>query len=285
MSQLTALQDKYLTNASRKLMNEEARYISTRVLSPVTVKQTTGLIGAYDKEHLRIVNTVMGGRGKAPRFEVGTKSSNQYKIEKHGLSQIITEEEYDNYAGTPFEVEMDSVMDLLSVIWLGREKGLADTLTNASVLTQNQTLSGGSQWSDYANSDPLNDFKTARNTIMDNAGVKANKAILPWKVFENLRYHPQILENLGFTRARAGQMKASEMAAALDVDELFIPSAVYNNADRGQSDAVSQVWGNDAIFLYAPSQPRLRDQSLGFNVQRKAARQVFKNKIDNPPGS
>ena len=282
MAKLEAQVDKYLTNASRGLFPSKFNFIADKVLPKIMVKQTSGLIGSYDKEHLRIVNSVMGGRGEAPRVDVGTKSTNTYLIEKHGLSDIVSEEDYDNVEA-PFDAELDSVNFLLSRLWLGKEKALADSLTSSSVMTNYTTLSGSQQWSDWTNSDPLSDLKTARVAVRDACGIAPNSAILEWEVADTLRYHPAILESLGFSRARAGQLTDDDLKKALDVQNLYVGSAMYNSSNQGQTDSLGKIWGTNAVMYYSPPAPTKRDQALGFYVARGSERQVYKNNVNNPP--
>jgi len=284
MSQVKAMVDKYLTNASLGLFQDDSRFVAERVLTPVKVVQDSGLIGQYGKEHLRAVSTQMGGRGKAAYFEPGVVSSTSYYVEEYGLVGTVTAADYRNVE-KPFDADMDMNMALMQIMKIGRERALAAIMTSSSYITNYDTLSGTSQWSDYNNSDPLANFKTARNSVLDNAGVLPNKVILPYKVFDALRYHPAILENLGFTRQRAGQMTSAEIASALDVQEVIIPTGVYNSSDRGQTDSLAQIWGNHAVFFYAPNAASLRQQSLGFNVFINKGVKVYKNPVFNPPGA
>ena len=283
MSQVVAINDKLLTNVSLGLFQADMDYISESVLPTLKVAQNTGKIGSYGKSHLRILNSVMGGKGMAPRIHTSALSSSSYLIESHGLEDVITKDDYRNFEA-PFDAESDSVKFLMSLIWLGKEKALADSLMSTSVITNYTTLSGTNQFSDYNNSSPLDKFKTARTTVRANSGKVPNSVVMDWKVFETLRYHPEILENLGFTKQRAGQMSASEMASAMDVQNLFVGKAVYNSSVEGQSDSLAAIWGTGILFYYAPSAPTLRDQSLGFLIESTSgARKVYKYSVNNPP--
>ena len=97
MGQITtnrARVDKLLTNISQR-QNVEG-LVSEDVLTFVNVKQDSGLIGKYDRSHLRIEHDIVGGRTQYPRVTASVKSSDRYSLEKHGLSGVITEEDKDN---------------------------------------------------------------------------------------------------------------------------------------------------------------------------------------------
>jgi hypothetical protein len=285
MAQVKALVDKLLTNVSSAYIPEG--YISEEALPTLSVKQKTGKIGKYGTSHLRIVNSKMAGRGAAPRFEPIIRNvDDTYSIESHGLEGMVTEDDYSNVE-EPFDAEKDEAMGLTSAIWLEKEFALSSVLQSSSVITQNQTLSGTSQLSDYTNSDPLGVFKTAQNTVLDGCGFMPNRAVISMKVFNTLRYHPAILRTLGFADARAGQLTIQEVAKALGVDILHIGKVSYEAAKLGQTSDFKQMWGNHITFYYAPKTAAKYQKSLGYlmNLQGRGPRRVFKYPVNNPPGS
>ena len=122
MSQIKAIVDKLLTNVSQMYVPEG--YISEDILPNLKVKQKTGKIGKYGLNHLRIVNSKMGGRGKAARFEPIVRDSDLYSIESHGLEGLVTEDDYDNVE-EPFEAESDETLGLTSTLWTAKEYAIA----------------------------------------------------------------------------------------------------------------------------------------------------------------
>src|SRR5689334_6977523 len=105
-SQNKAIVNKLLTNVSAKLVPEG--FVADQALPELTVVQRSGLIGKYGNSHLRLVNSVMGGKGKATRVEAVTRTTDTYYVEKHGLETIVTEEDYENVE-QPFDAEADEV--------------------------------------------------------------------------------------------------------------------------------------------------------------------------------
>ena len=283
MKRINPLVPKLLTNVSRGLFQDPSRYISESVLTNIPVKQTSGKIGSYGKSHLRIVNSFTGGRAKTARIHVDTPSSDTYLIEKHALADLLTEESFDNYE-KPFDARKDAMMFIMSMIWLGKEKALADALGSTGVMSTNTTLSGTSQWSDYNNSTPLTDIKTGRIAVKDGCGFFPNACILSDVVAEHLSYHPQVLENLGFAQNRAGTLSMEDLKKALKVKYLYIGSAVYNSAQQGQTDTIANVWGKNCI-LYYRAEDTMRTQSLGYYLSRKGQRRVFVDPEKDPPES
>jgi hypothetical protein len=273
-----------LTNVSNVYMPQGI--VSEQVLPNLSVKEMSGLIGKYGTDHLRVQNTLMGGRGEARRVEVITRSSDTYLIEDHGLEGVVTENDYRNVE-QPFEAESDETQGLTSALYVGKEVALAQVMGSTSILTQNTTLSGGNQFSDYINSNPLTVTKTAFNTVKDGCGLAPNACVMSWKVYNTLKYHPAILEALGFAANRAGLLSREDIAKALDVKYLYVAEGSYESAKKGQSSSLAEIWGKDMIFYVRPDAASKYQVSLGYYITKagQGPRAVYKSALDNPPGS
>lgn len=285
MSQNSAITDKFLTNASNMLL--PAGYISEMILPSISVKETTGKIANYGNGHLRIENTVHIGEGPYARVDSITRGSDTYDIVEHGLQGTITDRDFRNVE-KPYDARIDETLALTTHLWLGKEKGLADTLQNPTIITQGKTLAGNAQYNnrDHADSNPIEDMQEARDTILDAIGVSPNVAIMGRKTFNALRFHEQLLRSLGFSDNRAGSLSAQELAMALELDEIFVGDAVFNSAKQGQTAVIDQVWGKDLIYAKIGA-PALRQKVLGWEIRKSGTspRQVVRQKNFTPVGS
>ncbi len=278
MSIVAAQISKLLTNVSNKI-NPEG-FLSEEIFPVLNVKQQSGKIGKHSKDHLRIVNTVVVGAGKAPKIEISYATASTYYIDTHALRAQVTKEDYANVE-LPFKAEEDRTSALTILLKLSKEKALADTLADTAVVTQNVTLSGTGQLSDYANSDPIGKFLTAREAVLEGCGFEPNVAWMDTKVAGRLAFHPGILEALGYTQARAGQLSPEELAKAMGVEKLLIGKAVYNSAHLGQTDALGRVWGKHIWFGHIPKAAGLDQQSAGYHVKfaGEGSYKVFKEAV------
>lgn len=283
-TQMKGIVDPLLTNVSSVYIPEGC--IADKLFPQLKFAQYTGKLGGYGKGHLRIENTVVGGKGKYRRVETITRTTTGFEIEGHGLEGLVTKQDYKNVKD-PFDAESDETMGLSTVLLLEKEKGLADSLTSTAVITQNTTLSGTSQFSDYVNSDPISKIATAKNAIRDGSGAIANCMIMDYKVAEILRYHPQILDTLGYKYAKPGGLTDEDLAKAFNVQKLFIPNAMYNSAKEGQTATLASVWGKDIVLGVVPDKAIKYQISLGYNIMLEGGspRKVYKQAGFNPPGS
>lgn len=283
-TQMKAIVDELLTPVSSAYVPDE--YISEQILPEIPVDRSTGLLAKYGTSHLRIENSVIGGKGKFRRVETITRSQSAYSLDSHGLEGLVTESDYENVQ-EPYDAERDEVLGLTSVLWNEKEKSLADSLASTSVMTQNVTLSGTSQLSDYDNSDPISILSTGRVAVKNGCGFFPNTAIISDFVRNKLRYHPQLLDALGFRQNRPGGLTDDEIAQALDVKKIHVGSAMYESATEGQTSSLGSIWGKNIVLAYIPAKAAPHQKSLGYRLSKRgqSPRQVYKWDENNPPGS
>ena len=280
--QMNAIVDKILSGVSSAYI--PAGYISEQILPVIQAEQYSGKLAKYGDSHLRIERSVTGGEGKYRRVSPILREQQSFEVEGHGLEGIITKRDRKNL-DAPYKAEEDEVMGLTAQIWLEKEKLLADTLSDTSVLTQNVTLSGTDQFSDYTNSDPIDVIVTAKRAVYNGSGIAPNFASMDWNTAEVLRYHPVLLDALGFKDNRPGGLTDDELARALNVRKVFVAQALYNSAKEGQADSLSAVWGKHIVLGVAPDKAVPYQVSLGYRIQMRGQgpRKVYKYAINNPP--
>jgi len=281
-SQIKAQVDKLLTNVSLQVPSQGL--VADIVLPKLVVDQYTGLIAKYGEEHLRPEFDLGGGRHEFRRVDpIDYKSGQAYSIQDHGLEDLVTKRDLKNIED-PFNAETDKVTGLTQKILISKEIAIANLMTSTSVLTNNTTLAGTSQFSDYSNSRPLTVFKNAHDSHIQKLGVMADAAVMSLQTFNVLRYHPEILEKLGFTYDRAGMLTEVEMARAIGVENLLIAKGIKNNSKKGQASSIGAIWGKDIVLYVNPQNAAKEQISLGYklNLRGEESRQVRKYFVENP---
>lgn len=253
-----------LTNFSLGYRNND--FIAERLFPVVERASRFGTYYTYGREIFtpEVDKRAPGSRAQEVEH---TFSSAQYTAEEHALIEPVTWEERDEAAknGFPTDPYQDATDIVTQKIALGREIDVANTLRSTSNLTQNTTLSGTSQWSDYTNSDPIANIRTAQDTIRAQIGKRPNIAILPYAVQQKLKYHTKLTNLLASTvdkRLTDGQLKE-----VLEVEQIYTPEGIYNTANPGQTVSMSDIWGKDVIFAYVTDRPRIRDITLGLLIR------------------
>ena len=250
--------DPALSNVSIKYMNDT--FIADKIFPMVKVAKQTGKYYVYDKANLRIDSTARAAGSGANEVD-HNQTTTRFACEDHALKEFVADEIQDQ-ADAALNPLIDATESVTEKLLLDREYNLASFLCSTANLTQNTTLSGTSQWSDYTNSDPIGDIRTGRSTIHQNTFRKPNTLILSKLVFDMLAEHPQIIERVKYSQL--GVLTSELLARVFQVETILIGEAGYNSANEGQTDAMSYIWGKHAILAYIAPQVRMKQVTLGY---------------------
>lgn len=282
MSQVNAMVNKLLTDVSNKYTITNP--ISDLVLPLIKVKQSTGLIGSYGYNHIRQENDLMGGKGKARQVDTADRKIDQvYRVTPHGLSDIVTEDDYANVE-EPFDAEIDTTESLTSLVLINKEILCRNIMLSSTLIPSFVTLAAADKFS-ASTSKPLDTFTLAAKTILDNSGAVANACAMSYAVFLYLRKHPDLLRALGYADARPGMLSIEEVKNALGLEYLFVSDAMVNTAKHGQAAVNQQIWGSDLVVYHRAPTAGKNQICLGYQFKKigKENRLVYRNPIGNPP--
>lgn len=258
--------DKILTQFSIRYTSES--YIADLILPVVKVKERTGKIAKYGKDNLRIFSGGLlrapGTRAKAVEYTLGQGS---YVCQERSVEGHIP---LENYANTddPYEPGRDTVANIKDIIAQDKEYSLAAVLNNASLITQNVTLSGADKWSAPTTSTPIDDLILGVKTIHAASGRRPNLAVFSIDAFWQFKTHPQVRDFLKYTNG--GQITDTDalnaIKAIIGVKEVLIGDAVYNASNPGQTDALQKIWAGGVWLIYRTPTPTLMAPTFGMTI-------------------
>ena len=250
--------DPALSNVSIKYMNDV--FIADSVFPTVKVAKQTGKYYVYDKANLRINKTTRAAGSGANEIDFGLTTA-AFSCDDHALKEFVADEIQDQ-ADAALNPLIDATETVTEQLLLDRENNIATLLSSTTNLTNNITLSGTTQWSDYANSDPIGDVRTARTTVHQNTFKKPNTIIMGKQVFDMLCEHPQIIERIKYSQL--GIVTKELLARLFQVEQILVGEAGSNTAKEGQTDSMSYIWGKVAIVAFIAPQVRLKQATLGY---------------------
>ena len=253
--------DQALANVSIKYSNDT--FIADSIFPVVPVIKQTGKYYIYDKSNLRIDKTARAAGSPANEVDFGVAPTGVFSCDDHAQKGFIPQEVQDQ-ADAALNPLIDETEDLTEKLMLDRELNLANLITSTSNVTQNVTLSGTSQWSDYSNSDPIGDVRLARTTIHQNTFKKPNTIVMSKVVFDTLCDHPQIIERIKYSQL--GVVTAELMCRLFQVDKILVGEAGQNTANEGQTDSLAYVWGKNAVVCYINPTVRLKSVTFGMTL-------------------
>ncbi len=265
--------DAVLTNISIAFKNPG--FVGNMIMPKIKVKKESDVYYKYGQEKFSIPQALRAIRTKYKRID-WTVTTDSYRCHEYGLEDAIDDREKEN-ADNPLNLDIDTTEVLTDMITLGREKRIADLLTTAANFTNKTTLTGTDQWSDYTNSDPIDDVETAKQAINAAIGINANSMVLPRQVYDKLKHHPQILDRIKYSQK--GIINADLLSSVFEIPNIFIAESLYNTANEGQTVSLSRVWGKHVLLAYVTPRPGLRQISLGYSFNTKD-RQTFKYRED-----
>lgn len=262
--------DELMTDVSLQYQPAQGGYLADMVGPPVPVRLESASYWKYDMSRFDVPYSKRAPRSEYNRVEWST-SRDSYAAEEFGLEIAIDDRERDNVVG-PLDLEVDSTEIVTDMVLNGREKRWADLVRSTATITQNTTLSGATQWSDFTSgtSDPIGAAATARNTIFAATGYRPNKLLLGNDVYEKLLQHPAILERIQFSERAI--VTRQILAALFGVDEVLVGGVLRRSSNAGATDVLEDVWGKDALFFYAENRPSLKRASFAYTFRVRALR-------------
>lgn len=190
-------------------------------------------------------------------------STDEFYCDIYHLGYAIPDEDVKN-ADQAVQLEQTGAEWLAHQFMQKREIELASAIMGNSIWDND--LDGGTdftKWDDYDNSDPIDDIDTYCDTIQQNTGVRPNTLVMGRQVFSKLRRHPLLLDIFKYTGR--GILTIDQVKDALDVEMLLVGGAIQRTSNEGAATAVqSFIWGKDALLLYVPPRPALREPSAGY---------------------
>lgn len=250
-----------LTNVSVRYNN--AAYIADQVFPVLSVPKRSGNYFVYDKENLRApVETRRSGLARANRVDFSVTKASYGPLTERSLEQGVDQDLLDE-ASDPLAPLTDATMNVSDKILLQREQDLASDLFSTSVVTNNTTLSGTSQWDKYTTSNPLLDIQAAINSMKQNT-VSPNTLVMGYSVWTQLINHPIFQDRIKYSQL--GVLTLELAARLFNVSRIIVGETVVNTAVEGQTDSLGYVWGKSVALLYISPTPGIRQVSAGYHV-------------------
>ena len=264
-----------LTGISVERSNLRTDFAADLVLPRVAVPKKNDKFVIWTSIGNRKYGTGTSGVGlrRADRAEAARKSLAMSLTEYVTLESRLDVELGDQERGnSDMDLEGAAIRQGTDAVLVDRERRVADLVTNASAtnITNNTTLSGTTQWSDYTNSDPLGNLNTATETIRKAAHHEPNRIVMCGSVYKILRRHPALM---AFHDMKAGQLSEAQVAACLGFERLVIARATYDTQNEGQAtQAGDYIWGDHVLVYYAPPAPSREEPALGYQFVWKDLR-------------
>lgn len=254
--------DAALTNVSVAYMQSAEGFVANRVFPEVPVDKASDKYFKYDKEFW-FTNEA---RKRAPATESAGSgygiSQDSYSCDVYALHKDVDDQTRAN-ADPGIDPDADAARFVTAKLMIRREVDWANTYFTTGVWGTD--VVGGTnftKWSDEGASDPIEDVKTGRLTLLANTGMRPNTMVMGIHVFEALKKHPLILERVKYTSAQS--VTAELIARLFEVQRILVAEAIYSNTNEGAAFSGSFILGKHALLAYVAPQPALMTPSAGY---------------------
>ncbi len=252
--------DAILTNMSVAYMQEAFAFVASRAFPQVSVAKQTDKYFVYDQADFfrdQVQRRADGTQSAGTGYSLSTAT---YAAEVYALHKDIGDQTRAN-ADDPLDMDMDATRFLTQQMLIRQEVEWAASAFTTGVWGSDVTP--GTLW-DAANSTPIANIETAKNTVLTNTGYVPNTVIMSYKVFSALMDNADIVDRIKYTSQES--VTEDLLARLFNVDRVLIMAGTYNTAANGATASYSQIGDKDVLVCYTPENPGLMVPSAGYTM-------------------
>lgn len=188
------------------------------------------------------------GRKSAPNEVEFSATEAEAKTEDYGLDDPVPQHDIEVAQAAGYDALGRATEGIMDLILLDREKRCADLALDATqyAASNKTTLSGTSQWNDFANSNPINDILVGLDACL----IRPNVMVVGRPVWTKLIQHPKIVKATYGNATDAGVARKQDIAELFELEEILVGEAWINTAKKGQTPTYARAWGKHALLLY-----------------------------------
>lgn len=250
--------------------NRDVDMIADSVLPRVQTAKKFAYTKYTQADGYTVPPTRVGRKSEPTMVDFGGQLINDECID-WGLDDLVPTDEVDAFNAMPKPASMVSpqaktVSLLTGLVLLDREIRVANLVFNtANFAAGNQaTLSGTSQWSDFANSNPLDAMLVALDVPL----IRPNTVVLGQQVWTKVRQHPRLIQAANASAQTGGAITRQDLADLLEVKNVQVGVGFQNTAKKGQTPTYARVWGKYCALLFVSEDQANADQpTYGFTAQ------------------
>lgn len=262
-----------LSNISVAYIQGANKFISTRFAPNIPVSKQSDRYYIYnrgdfnrDEMKQRAPGTETAGSG----YDLDNTPT--YYCDVWGFHKDIPDQVRAN-EDSVLNSDRDATVFVTNKALIRRERDFATSYLSSGVWSSGKTgvnsdVTAGSEfliWNN-ANSDPINDIRTAKRAVLEATGFEPNKIVLGRGVYDALIDHPDIVDRVkyGQTPGNVAMVNAMSLAALFDLDEVLVSNAVYNSAAKGATESSAFINGSNALLGYVAPNPGLMTPSAAY---------------------
>lgn len=261
-----------LTNISIAMIQNATNFVAARVFPNIPVSKQSDRYYVYDRGEMN--RDEMEERAPATESAGGgykLDNTPTYYAKTFAFHHDIPDEVRAN-ADAVLNVDRDATTYVTQKALIKRETLFASSFFSTGVWGNEVTGVSASpsgaqvlQWND-ANSNPIEDVRTAKRTIAESTGFEPNKMVLSRTVYDKLVDHPDIIDRVkyGQTAGQPAMAGVNALKALFEIEDILVMNAIVNSAKEGQSAVHGFIGGKHAMLCHSATSPGLLTPSAGY---------------------
>lgn len=255
--------DQLLTNVAIAYSNQS--YIADQIFPIVPVNNQSGLVPIFDQSHWFRDEAQMRAPGTRSVGGGWSVTNATYFADRYSYRDEIYDEVRAN-ADSVWNLETTTTEFVMDKMLMRREVQFATDFFKTGVWGNDDT--GGTdftQWSDYAFGTPFVNFTTYQDEVEGRIGREADVLIMGKAVWNQLRWHPDLVDTIKFTQS--GIPTLALLQAATGFRKILIGRSLMTTDPEGTAEGnvtYSRIWGKNALILHVPDSPGLMVPAAGY---------------------
>jgi hypothetical protein len=188
--------DQFLTTISVAYTNQ--MLVGDDVFPVVPVDKLSDVYAIYGQESFKAYEDTRAPGTDALEVTY-TLTRGTYLAAEHTLRTKVPDQYNRQADNPPLDPLVDATWQLTETVTNQREFRQMNVAADPTQVTQNVALSGTSLWSDYTNSTPLTNIRTARSVVRAGIHREATDFLLAYDAALTLVDHPSIKDELKYT--------------------------------------------------------------------------------------
>jgi hypothetical protein len=260
--------DAILTNISVAYLQRAENFIADKVFPVVPVDKQSDKYFVYDKNdwlrdeaQVRADGTESVGSG----YNITTAT---YYADVYAIHKDIGDQTRAN-ADAPINVDREAAEFVTHRLLTRREIQFVNDFmttnawgTDVTGVAASPTTGQTIQWSDYTNSDPIEDIEAGKAGILSVTGLEANTLVLGYDVFRQLKNHPDLVDRIKYTSSQT--ITEDMLARMFDIDRVLVSKSIKATNKEGATGAYSFTTGKTALLAHVAPNPGILTPSAGY---------------------
>jgi len=250
------------------------QFISEQAAPGLKVNKESDKYYKFKKSHLIPTNDERAINTKAKRIMWEIDETPTYVCQEYTLESILADRIRENQ-DPPIKSDITTVQNLVQVHLMNQE-------VRVKALYATRDASGSTPNPLWDGTDPTieKDIDTVMDKVELNFGTPPNTIIMNKAVYKVVKKDPTLRGLWKYLPIPAEQVFSLEKMFALmfGINTFLVAGAVYNTANKGQTEALSRLWGKNVYFAYLEPSPDLMRASFAYNINTK--RKQISNRRD-----